>query len=514
MCDSGRLREAAALYERLVGNHARQQLVLNRLAGVLLELRDFDASRRWLRQSLRLNPNQRVAHLRLGLVLYQMGKYPQALASYDRALALDPKLVEAHYHRGIVLNKLKRLPDALASYDRAIAAAPDNADAHCNRAMLLRKLGRLPEALAAYDQAIALRTDHAKAHLNRGVLLGECKRVAEGLASFDRAIALRPEYADARMLKAELLLLAGEYSEGWSLYEWRWRSRFRELDPALSRIPCWDDGQPLANKTVLVHSEVGFGDLIMFSRYASLLRERGATPVIVAPEPLLALLGGLDGDPRIVSPEGPLPHADYRCPIMSLPWAFKTTAETVPAGIPYLRTDSAKQEQWRERLGPRLRPRVGLAWAGNAGRGIDEIAHRNRSVPLRALHPFWDIAVDFHSLQKDVPAGDERILPEIGRIEDHSGQLLDFSDTAALVQQMDLVISIDTAVAHLAGALGKPLWVMLPYASDYRWTLDGKTTPWYADATLFRQSAPAGWDEVVEKVRRALAALAEKSRAH
>ena len=473
LCDAGRLREAADIYRTLAGTHRRQKFVLNRLGDVLLNLKEFE----------------------------------QAIKSYDRVLAIDPGLADAHYGRAVALTHLKRPRKALASYDSAIAAAPGHANAHCHRAMVLRKMGRLAEALEGYDKAIGLNADHVEAHLNRGVLLGECRRAAEGLASFDRAIALRPDHADARMLKAELLLLAGEYPEGWDLYEWRWRSRFRTLVPALASIPAWDGAQPIAGKTILVHPEVGYGDLLMFSRYASLIRERGATPVIMAPEPLLELLAGLDGAPRVVRADGPPPPADFRCPIMSLPRAFATTLQTVPGRTPYLKADPAKLEAWRSKLGPRQVPRIGLVWGSNEKRGIDAIAHRNRSVPLSALEYLRGLPAEFHSLQKELSAADAEALGKSHWLADHSSQLADFSDTAALAQEMELVISIDTSVAHLAGALGRPLWVLLPYASDYRWTMDAARTAWYPDAVLFRQSSPAGWDEVVDKVRRELLAF-------
>ena len=509
---SGKLADAARLYRQaLAEKQPRRKFLLNRLARVLLQMRQFDEAARCLEESLELDRHQALAHLRLGVALHNIGRLDEALASYDDALAIDPKMADAHYRRGLVLFNLKRPQESLSSNESAIACAPDHAEAHCLRGRLLRREGHLPEALASFDRAIALKNDYAQAHLNRGLLLGECKRVAQALASFELALSFGANPSEVQVFKAELLLLAGKYLAGWELYEWRWRSGHRKLTPGQASIPLWNGDEPLAGKTLLIHPEVGYGDLIMFSRYVSLVEERGAAVIVEAPASLQSLLASLPCKVQVLAPEDPLPPVDFRCPIMSLPRAFKTTTRTIPARFPYLAADPDKRDQWRKKLGERRGLRIGVAWWGAKGRGVDLIAHKSRSIPLEALHPLWKFPVEFHSLQQEMSAQDAASLPGVQALADHGSALRDFSDTAALIEEMDLVISIDTSVAHLAGALGKALWVVLPFSSDYRWGLEGPTTPWYPSATLFRQASPGGWERVVAQVADALVQLIGKS---
>ena len=344
----------------------------------------------------------------------------------------------------------------------------------------------------ALERAIAADPGFTLAYRNRGLLLADLKRHDEALASYEEAIKLDPTDAATRMVQAELLLLVGKFSEGWHLYEWRWKTRFRSQAPESLEIPLWSGEQPLAGKTVVVRSEIGLGDFIMFVRYAKLIQELGAQVIVHAPVPLVSLFAGLGQGISVVAEGAPLPHFDLQCPIMSLPRVFGTVLDTIPAVVPYLSADEGKQRAWREVLGQPSLPRIGLVWSGRANRHIDRIPLRNRSVPLEALQPLFDLPFEFHCLQKELSTDDLKIMA--GRVEAHHDALKDFSDTAALVAEMDLIISIDTSVAHLAGALGKPLWMMLPFSCDYRWMPEGPRTPWYPTATLFRQPRGGDWD--------------------
>ncbi len=441
-----------------------------------------------------------IGHYNRGIVLADLGRVEEALRSYERALAIHPGYAEAHNNRGVLLAELGRLDEALSGYDRAIGLRPRYAEAHNNRGMLLVELERVDDALAAFATAIALSPDYAEACNNQGLLLADLRRLDEAMLSHERAIAARPDFAEAHTIKAELLLLQGEYAQGWELYEWRWKSKFRQGASPASGLPIWSGREDLAGKTVLVLPEVGLGDFIMFVRYARLIRRRGATVVVATPAPLVPLFATLGDDIVILEDGEAMPHVDLQCPVMSLPRAFGTTIATIPAEVPYLAVLPDKQNDWRVRLGPSGRLRVGLTWSGKADRNVDRRPLRTRSIPLELLEPLLELPLEFHALQTEVLPRDAAALQRFASIHMHQDELVDFSDTAAMVEAMDLVISIDTSVAHLAGALGKPLWVLLPTATDYRWSKDGETTPWYPLARLFRQTAAGDWSTVVRRV--------------
>ena len=531
---AGRLRDAAAIYQQLLQQYPPRKLVLNRLGEIALRLGKFDQGIALLNRSLAIAPHQpevlarlaeafcktshldealacydralsmqpdlAIAHYNRGVLLEELERFDEALASYDRAIVSSPHLARAHYNRGGLLARLKRFDEALASYGRAAAIRPGFAKAHYNRATLFTELKRFDEALASYDRAIAINPDFIVAHVNRGILLADTRRFDEAAASYEQAITRKPDYAEARLHKAELLLVRGDYPQGWDLFEWRWRTPFRRNNPLFAGYPLWSGEQSVAGKAVLLHPEAGFGDYIMFARYVPLLQARGATVVIYAPPPLVPLFAALDGQVRVVEQRQPLPHVDFQCPIMSLPRAFSTTVDTIPADTPYLRVPEAKREYWQEKLGRPDKPRIGLMWSGNQNRNIDRSPLRSRSVPFRLLRPLLDLPCEFHSLQKEIVEADAVALATLDQVNQHQGELHDFSDTAGLIAAMDLVISIDTSVAHLAGALGKPLWVTLPYTTDYRWAHAVETTPWYPAARLFRQSEIGDWAGVMQRV--------------
>lgn len=501
--DGGDLQAAADIYRHLLASFPPAPRVLNRLADIAARDGQQAAAAKLLRKSLQLRNGQPLAWMQLGIALKRAKQEAAALEAFEQATRLKPELAEAHFRRGNLLSDLKRHEEAVDCFDRAIACEPGLARAHCSRGNVLTFMGRFDEALASFGRAIAADPGFSLAYRNSGLLLADLKRHDEALASYEEAIALNPADAATRMVQAELLLLMGKFTQGWDLYEWRWKTRFRSQAPEFLQTPLWSGEQPLAGRTVVVRSEVGLGDFIMFARYARLIRERGAEVIVHAPVPLAGLFSGLGPGISVVAEGAPLPHFDLQCPIMSLPRAFGTVLDTIPAHVPYLAADEEKRRAWRGLLGqPRL-PRIGLVWSGRANRHIDRIPLRNRSVPLETLQPLLELPFEFHCLQKDLSTEDlERLR---GRVETHHDALKDFSDTAALVAEMDLVISIDTSVAHLAGALGKPLWVMLPYSCDYRWLPEGPRTPWYPTATLFRQPRGGDWDSVAREIAQRLA---------
>jgi hypothetical protein len=319
------------------------------------------------------------------------------------------------------------------------------------------------------------------------------------LASYDAAIALRPDYADAHFFKGLSSLVTGDFEHGWSEYEWRREAPAAKIPARDFPQPRWLGEDDIAGKTILLHGEQGFGDTIQFCRYVPLAAARGARVILEVAEPLRELMTDLAGTTKIIPKGDPLPDFDFQCPLPSLPLAFKTRLDTIPSGAAYLRAPNQALEYWNALLGTKRRPRIGLAWAGNA----KHVRDRERSMRLRDLLPLLDVDATFVSLQKEIRAGEAETLTSCNVLQ-FSPQLGDFSDTAALISQLDLVISVDTGVAHLAGALGKPVWILVTHAPDWRWLLDRDDSPWYPSARLFRQRETREWVDVTMRVREAL----------
>jgi Tfp pilus assembly protein PilF len=432
--------------------------------------------------------------------LQGLERFEEAVASYDRALAAQPHYAEALSNRGNALYELQRFDEAVSSFDRALVERPHYAQALSNRGNALRGLRRFGEALESYDRAVALSPVHADALVNRGNMLKELRRIDEALDSYDRAIALQPDLADAHFNKALCELLRGDYDRGFTRYEWRWdctqgRQTIRDFAQ-----PLWLGAEDIAGKTILLHAEQGYGDTIQFCRYVPLVVARGARVILEVPKALRTLMETLAGPAQILSRGDPLPDFDLHCPLLSLPLAFRTWVETIPSATPYLQAPAKSAVEWRKRLGRKRRPAIGVAWSGLATHGND----RFRSMKLAALLPLFDTRATFVSVQKEVRAEDAVLLKSCGDVIHFGDELRDFADTAALIANLDLVIAVDTSVAHLAGALAKPLWVLLPFGSDWRWLLDRNDSPWYPTARLFRQDAERTWDDVVKQVRTAL----------
>jgi tetratricopeptide (TPR) repeat protein len=435
----------------------------------------------------------------LALVQSRLGKYNKALKSYDRALKVRPDAANALSDRGLILHLLRRFDEALASYDRALKVRPDYAEALANRGITLHRLRRFEEALASYDRALKVRPDYAEALYNRGVALHDLNRFEEALASYDRALKVRQDLADAHLAEAQSRLLIGDFDRGWEKKEWRWETGQLKYVKRNFAKPQWTGQEDIAGKAILLHAEQGFGDTIQFCRYVPLVVGRAAHVILEVQRPLQELISTLPGGAQIVVAGDPLPEFDLHCPLLSLPLAFKTRLETIPFDRQYLSASSEGVMSWNARLGPIGRPRIGLAWSGNPAHPNDH----NRSIALSALLPLLGFDATFVSLQQDVRAGDAAVLQDRSDLL-HFNELKNFSDTAAVVSNLDLVISVDTSVAHLSGALGKSVWVMLPFVPDWRWLLDREDSPWYPTARLFRQDDSREWDKVIARVEAAL----------
>jgi tetratricopeptide (TPR) repeat protein len=534
--------EALASYDRALTLQPDYAEALYNLGIALEALQRFDEALASFDRALAVRHDFAEAHCSRGSTLRQLKQFDEALASFDRALALQPDYVEALYNRGIALEDFKRFDEALASYDRALARRPNLAEAHSNRAGVLRHLERFSEALvscdhalalqpnlaqalgtrgsvlnglkrydealASYDRALAVWPDNAEIYFNRAHTLTTLKRFDEASANYDRAFALRPDYANAHLNDALVKLLTGDFARGWAKYEWRLRMESVASARRNFPQPLWLGDAAIRDKTILVHSEQGFGDTIQFCRYVPLVSARAGRVIFEVARPLRKLMADTAGTAQVISRGDPLPDFDVQVPILSLPLAFGTRLETIPSGTPYLQAPSQSAKNWDTRLGPKTRPRIGFAWSGNAENTRD----RERSIGLRSLLPLLDIEATFVSLQKDIRAADAALLKERDDILHFGDELEDFSDTAGLISQLDLVISVDTGVAHLAGALGKPVWIMVTYIPDWRWLLDRDDSPWYPTVRLFRQSHIDDWEGTIARVHNALRGFIEDRR--
>lgn len=494
---------------------------------------------RLISAALAVNPRSADARCNLGLVLHALKRDTDALASFDAALALDPAHIEALNNRGTALIKLNRAADALAAFERLLALSPRHLEAQVNRANALLDLGRideaiaaydavlasqprdagahfnrgnalarrdrLDEAVAAYDRAIAIAPGYVKAHNNRGLALRALNRHAEALASYGRAIALDKDFADAHLNAAHALLSLGDLPRGFAEYEWRWKSEALALPRRTFRQPLWLGTPPVAGKTILLHAEQGLGDTIQLARYAKLLARAGGTVMLEAASALKQLLSGMDGAVRVLAQGEASAAFHLHCPLASLPLAFKTELASIPAEVPYLAAPAERLAKWRPRMDALARPRIALAWSGNAAHAND----RNRSIPLAQFEPLWSRAAgSLVSVQRDLREADAGVLAGTPRLVHLGDELSDFADTAAVLALADLVISVDSAVAHLAGAMGRPVWILLPYSPDWRWLLGREDSPWYPTARLFRQPAIGDWASVIERLRQELARAA------
>ena len=450
--------------------------------------------------ALALNPELAEAFNNRGNALLRLRRFDEALESYGRAIALKSDYPEAFNNRGVAAQEVHRLDAALDSFDQAIALNPDYANAYNNRGNVLMELRLLDEAVASYDQAIALQLDHAGAFYNRGTSLRELMRFGEALASYDRAIALKPDYADAFNSRGMLKLLLGNYLEGWPDYEWRGKAKGRYPPPEIDARE-WQ-GEDLSGRRIAIYSEMHFGDAVQFVRYLPLLRHQGAEVSFLGPAKLVRLLRPFTPKIVLVDSIDPASSFDFKCALMSLPFRFGTDLSSIPDESPYLFAENSLAAQWRERIGAGGF-KIGVAWQGAPQWTVDrrrfavaELASLSRLSRVRLI-----------SLQKNdgldqlegLPAGMK--VETLGSFDDGPDA---FIDTAAVMHNLDLVITSDTSIAHLAGALGRPTWVALKQVPDWRWLLGRDDSPWYPTMRLYRQAVDGDWQSVFSKMERDL----------
>jgi len=515
--DQGQPDEAIAEYRHAIALKSDYPEAHNNLGNALGDQGQLEEAIAAYHQAIALRPNYPEAHSNLGNALRDQGQLDEAIAEYRHAITLKSDYSEAQNNLGNALRDKGQLNEAIAAFREAIALQPDFSEAHSNLGAALVDRGQLGEAITAYRQAIALKPNYAEAHYNLGNALFDKGQFDEAVIAYRQAIVLGPSCSGAHNNLALTLLLQGDFLRGWEEYEWRWKLKDAMSLQRNFNQPQWD-GSSLDGRTLLLHAEQGFGDAIQFIRYLPGVGQAGGKIVIECQPELQRLFETMAPDFPILARGQTLPAFDVHCPLLSLPRFFSTDLGNIPQTVPYLHADAAGMAIWSGRLsgfGSSIRPsspdlKVGLAWAGHPAHKND----RRRSFKLASLAPLAEVSgMRFISLQKGDAAAEARTPPAGIKLVDVAEELKDFADTAALLANLDLVIAVDTAVVHLAGAMGKPVWTLLPFAPDWRWLLERSDSPWYPTMRLFRQPATGDWDSVMAEVREQLQLLVHSWRA-
>jgi tetratricopeptide (TPR) repeat protein len=537
---AGELAKAEEGYRRILQREPRNGRTWFVLANLCQDQQRDAEALACFRQAAELEPREPEGHFHVGNALLKQEKWSEAEAAYRQCLALKPQHLEALVNLGFALGEQERPQEAEACYQQALQLKSDVPEIQQNLANVLRDRGELEEAVGLYRRALELRPDYAKAHVNLGVALlglgriGEAvehlqrgvelepdfaeafnslgaavsvlRRFDEAHAHYAHAIGLKPDYADAHWNRSLLWLLQGDFERGWPAYEWRWRCRRTSPRPSLNQ-PEWD-GSPLDGRTILLYSEQGLGDMLQFVRYARIVKNLGGRVIVQCQRPLLPILASCAGIDQLVAAGEPPPKHDVQAALMSLPLILGTRGDNIPADVPYLAADAGLVEHWRRQLAPLRGFRVGVAWKGSTRYPWD----RHRSTTPEHFEPLARVAgVQLVSLQKEAgppPAAESQVISFGNLIDELSGP---FMDTAAMIANLDLVVSVDTSIGHLAGALGAPTWLALNFSADWRWMVDRTDTPWYPTTRLFRQQQPGDWPGVFRQMAVELERLVAES---
>jgi len=514
-------------------NHPQAQKIMGLIAGSisLRQEKRPEQALRLLEEAISIDPKFFPVLVEKGIVLFELARYEESLecfdlflkhisnsqvrelrdnclrhvlTNYDRILAENRANAEALLKRGDILQRLHRYDHAVYAYNLALEIYVSNVvDVLNKRGNSFLCLNRPEDALESYNRALELAPRNAFLLFNRANVLQQLARMDEALESYGQALAYKPELAEAKMEQSHCWLAMGDFKRGFQEYESRWEYPLLKSVRLKSSEPLWLGEESLAGKTILLWAEQGFEDTIQFLRYVPMVAQTAGMTILRVPPPLRSLAQTLDCPVSIITfADALLPH-NFNCPLMSLPLAFGTTLESIPSDVPYLSAKADQVENWRNQLGPHARLRIGLVWAGRR----HEPVNHTRDVGLEVLDSLTRLDVEIISLQKEIPDHDRRVLESMPKITSLGEKLSDFADTAALIENLDLVIAVDSAVAHLAGALGKPVWIMLRHSGEWRWLLERSDSPWYPTARLFRQEDPGDWAGVVSNITQQLQAL-------
>ncbi len=532
----GELKKSEEICKKILKYQPKNIQIMHFLGIISYQLQEYDSAIYYFKSVLRINPDnyeafynlgrafqkrgqieesincyQKVieikkdfidAHLNLGNLLKDKGLYNEAIKSYKNVIEINPNLSGAYYNLGSLFQEIDLIDEAISEYRRAIDLNPDYAEAYHDLGYALMTKGELEEAIKCYRKAIQLNPELYDAHNNLGRTFQEQGRIDEAISSYRRAIRINPDFAEAHCNLAMALLLIGNFTGGWQEYEWR--RKLRHHSRYEFSKPLWKNSE-IKDKTIFLYAEQGFGDTIQFLRYVSMVADRGAKIIIECQKELKSLVGRIKGIDYVITQEDPLPAFDFYCPLLSLPLIFETTLENIPSKVPYIFIEENILEKWKERIDKdNSKFKIGLVWSGNPKYKKD----MKRSFDLNILLPLLRIkGVTYYSLQKGEAVKQIKDLPNGIKLIDYTSEIGDFSDTSAIIENLDLVISVDTAVAHLAGALGKPVWTLLPFAPDWRWMLNREDSPWYPTMRLFRQPSIGDWESVINRVKEELRKL-------
>jgi len=488
----GALDSAAAMYREILLAAPRNFNALHMLGVIHMQRGEPKQAAELIRQALTVDGRQPAAYGNLASALIELRDFTGAIENCNRALALKPDDVEAFYNRATALRLSGRWQGALDSFSQALVLQPGHVAALIGRGTLLQILQQLEPALIDLDAAVTFAPANSIAHYNHAHVLKALHRVNEAEASFRQAIRLAPDFAEGHVGLAECLFLKGDEAVAWAEYEWRWRTAGLSSLLRKFAVPQWNCRDDIKGKTILLHAEQGFGDAVQFVRYAKAFAALGAKVILEVQPPLKGLLANLQGVASVLARGEALPQFDAHCPLMSLPLAFGSGKPSAP----YLIADANKADVWRLKLGATKKRRIGLSWSGSTTHANDA----QRSIPLQTLAPILALDADIISVQKDVRDSDRAAMAEFSNAKHWGEDLTDFTETAALMSAVDVVISVDTVTAHLAGALGKPVWILLPHAPDWRWGQESDQTSWYPSARLYRQAVRGDWQSVIARV--------------
>ena len=521
---------AIASYDKAIALAPHQAPAHYNRATALSEMGQHEEAAQGFEQAIARDPQHALAWCNQGVALNELKRHEQALACFEQALTLAPQYAEAWSNKATTLIELKRYTDALECCDQAVSLSPEFADAWCNRGNALRHLDLQEQAIAAYERAVQLNPALAQAWSNQGAALSDLERTEEAMQCFDHALQLKPDYAQAWFNRGNAfhalgeieeasanyqqattlqpnydeahwnnslaLLSMGRLTEGWLAYESRKKLDQKGWVHRVLPQPFWDGSQSLSGKTILLHCEQGFGDTLQFCRYAKAVAQKGARVLLEVQPPLKALLQSLEGPHQVFSMGEALPDFDLHCPLLSLPLALGTTLETIPSQVPYLTPDPTLLAHWRQQLGQDTRPKIGLVWSGSTTHTNDS----HRSMRLAQLLPALPTHFQWVSLQKELREEDAAPLQAHPELLHFGPALRTYADTAAVCSLMDAVICVDTSVAHLAGALGRPVHLLLAANPDWRWMRERSDTPWYPSMTLWRQRKLDEWEEPLSQL--------------
>lgn len=498
----GQLDTAAALYRDILTGNPSHFDSLHLLGVIEMQRGDAAQAVEFIGKAVQVNKKNAGAYSNLGLALRDLRRFEEALSACNKAVAVQVDNALAQYNRALILLDLERHEQALAGFRKALQINPNMPEAHTNMGVTLQAMGRFEEALASFTKARDLLPGDATALHNIGSVDQLLGRHDDARKAFEGAIACQPDHAEAHVGLSECLLQSGAYTEGWREYEWRWK--VASIAPLKRNFaqPSWTGQEDIAGKTILIHAEQGLGDTLQFARYIGPLRARGARVILEVQPALKTLFAAQAVDVPVLAKDEVLPAFDMHCPLMSLPMALGMGGDF--AAAPYIQAPAAAIDKWRARLGSADKKRCGVVWSGAE---IKRGSGRYRSIDLQTFKRIADGGVELIGLQHMVRDGDTAALAAFPEVNNLGPELQDFADTAGLIANLDLVIAVDTAVAHLAGAMGKPLWLLLAHAPDWRWDINpGNGTVWYPSARVFRQPALFDWAAVLDHVAAALKA--------